>query len=227
MTIGHNTNRASDHYGTRRSFDNRQSTICIRSAFTLVEMLLALALTTVVITLSGRITVQTLETQAFLERDGQASRRTSLVFDQLASDLGRLLPGLPGEFTPLTVFGTPQQVLQLSALASTPEEKGDLHDALQPATVRYRLAEKSDSDQGWSLTREVIDRTEPGAVPTREAIAEQLAEFKIEVFSRGAWVTDFAPTESNVPTLTAVRVSLRWTDQSEAQTRTYLVSDAR
>jgi type II secretory pathway component PulJ len=209
------------------AFSFRDCPLAIRSAFTLVEMLLVLALTTVVITLTGRITVQTLETQAYLERDVQSSQRTNMVFDRLISDLSRLLPGLPGEVTPLTVFGTPQQVLQLSALASSFEENAGLHDALRPATVRYRLAEKSDSDGSWSLTREVVHRTASGAVPARETIGEQLAELKIEVFTRGAWVTGFAPTESNVPTPSAVRVSLRWADQADAQTRTFLVFDAR
>lgn len=195
-------------------------------AFTLVEMLLALALTTVLITVTGRIAVQTLESQASFERLRQSSRRANLVFEQLATDVGRLLAGLPGETTPLTLFGTPRQVLQLSDLASTAEESGDLHSALRPATVRYRLSERTDAEGGWRLTREVVDRTALGAVTMRETIAEQVAEFKVEVFSSGAWVTGFAPKESNAPTPAAVRVSVRWNGETESQTRTFLVSDA-
>jgi len=190
-------------------------------------MLLALALTAVLITVTGRIAVQTLESQASFERMGNTARRADLVFDQFAADLQRLLPGLPGETSPLRLFGTPRQVLEFSALASTEKESESLHTAFRPATVRYRLAENSDFSGARSLTREVRDRTELGAVASRETIAEHLEEFKVEVFSRGQWVTGFAPNDPSLPIPTAVRVALHWTDDSQPQTRTFLVADDR
>lgn len=212
---------------TGSSFSIRNSPFAIRRAFTLVEMLLALALTAVLFTLTGRVVVQTLQAQTFLEQDGSRSRRVDLVFDRLSTDLERWLPGLPGETAPLTVFGTPQQVLQFSTLAASAEEPGSLHVALRPATVRYRLSENSNADGSSSLVREVVDRTNAAALPLRETLAEQLVEFKVEVFSRGAWVNGFAPTESNTPPPSAVRVSLRWVDAPQPQSRIFRVPDVR
>jgi len=190
-------------------------------------MLLALALTALLVTVTGRIAVQTLESQRTLELRARESMRKDLVFDPLAADFRNLLSGLPGDVTPVTVFGTPHPVLQISTLSAVSEEADRLHTVRRPATVRYRLAEKATEENHWRLVREVVDRTSLGSPPTRESIAERLVEFKAEVLSRGKWVNGFAPTESREKAPEAVRVSLRWSDGDTAASRTFLVADAR
>jgi type II secretory pathway component PulJ len=198
-----------------------------RRSFTLVEMLLALALTALVVTVTGRIAVQTLTDQTEVERQARERDREAIVLGQLEEDFGGLLVGLPGETAPVAVFGMPRPVLQLSTLAAIPNPGAALHGVRRPAIVRYRLVENHDDPQELNLVRELIDRTSTSATPLRETIAARVADFQVEVLNKGQWVSGYPPADARLADAQAVRVSWRWLNKPQSTVRTFAVQHAR
>ncbi len=208
-------------------------------SFTLVEVLVALALTTLVVSLTGRIAVQTLTTRKAVTRIAARLERDAVVLDRLAQDLSNLLPGLPDDKSPLLLLGDRLPVLQLSALTTMPGHDDSLHLTRYPATVRYRLTGRRGEPGGLTLVRETIDRTDRAAIPRRETIATGVKELSMEILTDGdsyskyppasgqASASGYAPARGHTLDPWAVRVTLRWIDSERSWTRTLPVPHAR
>ncbi len=192
-----------------------------QAAFTLIEVLLALALTTVVLTVTGQIAVQSLRSRRQAAMAIDRIEREALLFGVLAEDFANIIHTPPGDRAPLMVFGHQRQVLQLSALSSIATLNGDLHLIIRPATVRYRLVRHG--DEMFDLIREVIDSTTPAAKAARETLASNVAGFDVEVLCDGMWGRSFPLSGDSVAAATAVRVSCRWGDKAQTTTRMFLV----
>lgn len=199
--------------------------VCV-SAFTLIEILLALSLTTLVIAVTGQIAVQSILTRDEARRIVNSLERDAHLFHQLSNDFANLLHGLPGDEKAVMVFGSQRQVLQLSALSPMPDREGALHVIRRPATIRYRLDGRQCETTGCDLVREVLDRTRAGARAVRETIATKVAGLKIEVLLEDTWVEKFPPSNGQSGSPLAVRVSCRWLEM-EASTWTLTIPSDR
>ncbi len=192
-----------------------------QSAFTLIEVLLALALTTVVLTVTGQIAVQSLKSRRQAAMAIDRIEREALLFGILAEDFANIIHTPPGDRASLMVFGHQRQVLQLIALSSIATLNGDLHLIIRPARVRYRLVRHG--DEKFNLIREVIDSTTPAAPTVRETLASNVADFDVQVLCDGMWERSFPFSGDSVEAATAVRVSCRWGDKAQTTTRMFLV----
>ncbi len=193
-----------------------------RPSFTLVELLAALALTALVVAITGRIALQGVNTRKAVTDLISRLEGEAVVFESLREDFATLLTGLPGDQTPVRVFGAPRQVLQLSTLAAITQGNATLHLVRRPATVRYRLAGEG-SEKGLDLVREVIDRTDAGARPVSETIGRHLASFALEVLAKNKWTTGQPAKDDRPEDVQAVRVTLGLSG-GDPVTRTFVVS---
>lgn len=198
-----------------------------RTSFTLIEVLLALSLATLLVTVTGRIAIQSVMTRQEVMRAVARLEREAALFERLNDDFANMLFGLPGDKTPLMVFGRPRQVLQFSVLSVIPTSEGSLHVIRRPSTVRYRLAGDRQEGSGLDLVREIIDRTGRSAKPVRETVARSVAGFKIEVLCDGKWERKYPPAGQRAAKARAVRVSCRWVGSKQPSTRTFGVEHGR
>jgi len=200
-------------------------------AFTLVEVLVALALTALVAGLTGQIATTTLLNRALVGKRLRLIRRDTYVFDRLSEDVDQIV-SIQGDPV-VTVFGSPHPVLQFAALAEDATTSGELHSARVPQTVRYRLVRERVGD-AYTLIRETIDRTSIGASPLRETLGTDLLDFGVEMFVDDSWTRIPPAGGDRVATgghraggATAIRVSCRWAGDDEPVVRTMAVPDVR
>ena len=105
------------------------------TAFTLVEVLVALTLTAVVLTLTARIAVQTVDAERRLQASQTEQMRTTFPFDALAADLDARIPDRQDVTICLDANHRPR--LEMTCLVA--EHGRDLHTSRVPAAVIYRL----------------------------------------------------------------------------------------
>lgn len=190
---------------------SRRSDPC---AFTLVEVLAALALTGVVCALTGRIAVHLLHVRVEAGRIVHNLEREATIWDCIENDLGNLLQGVSGAEYPLRLYGAPEQTVELVTLAPS-STTGSLHLARYPATVRYRLVR--DAEQRFDLVRQVADRTGPGQY--RDTIASELSDFQVQVLIKDQW-TEAYPGTNKALVARAIRFTCSSPDGSTT-TRTF------
>lgn len=191
-------------------------------AFTLVELLVALALTALLAVVSGRIAAATLHIRDTVIRGVDHAERDARIVDRLADDVANLLI-LDSQPT-VSLFGTPRPVLQLSVLTAASTAGSTLHVPRVPAAVHYRWVRDRESERVGDIVREVRNRTHPGAPPLRETLATQVAELKFEVWRQREWVTQYPSTKNDAPAR-AVRVAVTWADTKRSVSHTFLLSD--
>ncbi|MCP4589435.1 MAG: prepilin-type N-terminal cleavage/methylation domain-containing protein [bacterium] len=188
-----------------------------RSGFTLVEVLLALTLTSVVLTLVGRIAVQTVEIHAQAEDYLRLQARQDILFESIAADLrarpsgGRVTVRLDANHRPL---------LQWTTLVA--ESGGSLHLARIPATVVYRLVR--DGADRLRMVREVRSLLRRTAPKTTLTVGRDLTEVEVERFDGETWsavIARAASRKKKRPPL-ALRLSCKWAEHDDAEIRTYL-----
>ncbi len=189
-----------------------------RRSFTLVELLLALALSSVVAALTGSIAVHMTRVRDKVEETLGVLERKAQLLDGVALDLRRLLPDADS----VRVSPDPHGLLELNALAAS-HAVDALHLPLHPATIRYRLHEQSTT---FDLVREVVDRTAPDAKPRRETVATNLASCRVTVRVRDEWIEAFPHSSRSRLAPTALRVNLTWADGPTAE-RTFLLHHDR
>jgi hypothetical protein len=182
-----------------------------------VEVLAALALAAFLASVSGQMAIRGLEARDSAVRSVHELQHRAIVFETLAADFAAILPA--AEDGPVTVFGTPQQVLQLQALVPVDQEPA-LHVARRPATVHYRLLRSGDSG-GTDLVREMIDQTTVSAGTIRETLAREVADFSVSVLVKDQWVSQWA-ADDGAADVRAVRVSVNWDDR-RSESRTFLL----
>ena len=192
--------------------------------FTLVEVLAALALTSLLLALAGNIAVSAWSGKAAVERSLARIERDAYLEEMLFRDIQSVVGGL-SENPPLrldTAGGMPQ--LELDVLTTT-QESTSLHVAKYPATVTYKLERKRDPGTS-TLLRTVTDRTVANAKPARRQLADDLAELQIALLVKGQWVHEYPSAAGSRDSVKAIRVSWRWVDSSATEVRTWLVPDA-
>lgn len=212
----------ADRHGVRSRPARALGAVPHASAFTLIEVLLALALTTMLVTLTGRITMNSMAARQAAGRIVAELDRETVVFDRLDDDFANILDALPGENSPIKLLGSPRPVLQLSTLSPVGSAVGALHLPRRPARVRYRLKDNRGTDAS-DLVRETIDLTVPGAKPVPETIAVNVASFAVVALHDGEWLRTYLSNRRDSSQATAVRVSLRWLDSKRAYTQTFTV----
>jgi type II secretion system protein J len=190
--------------------------IAQRRAFTLVELLVALALAALLVVGTGRVTISAMQTQKAVEEKIQERARGAQVLDALARDWSRRTAALPGEESSLRLVESASSTLEFACLA--PVASDELHVALLPGTVRYRVASE---EREAVLVREVIGATAPGHPMRRERLAKEVAEFNAEVWVDGRWVKSFPVAKNRQTNPRMLRVTLRFEGQSKALRRSF------
>ncbi|MEK6674126.1 MAG: prepilin-type N-terminal cleavage/methylation domain-containing protein [Planctomycetota bacterium] len=200
----------------------RSQPSCARS-FTLVEVLVALALTALLLSIVGPIATGALRSRNAASDIAARIHRESAVIDSLENDLRRLLDGLSEHGSSVRVFGFPQQTLELDVLGVVHEKADALHEALYPSTVRYRLMRTTDSEN--NLVRESHDHTNASAKTQRETLASHITLFEVEVFDGRSWLRSFPdPRKSSTKGVQALRIRMAWRNSPEPITHTLGVS---
>lgn len=185
----------------------------VHSAFTLVEVLVALTLAALVVTIAGQVAVQTMRLSSQATRLMDGLDRDALIFDALRADFDAITAPI-GEDGPLVVFGQPQQTLQVNVLSSLPSMSAGLHLPRYPCTVRYRLVRPPGRTDEYHLVRETLDRTLLSATPVPETLATNLAGFAVEVLAAGKWQRTYPVAGQPDAQPKLIRVTWTWNDGS-------------
>ena len=177
-------------------------------------MLVALALAGLVVTITGRIAVQSLQTQTFVSRQVRDAQRVAQLDAVLSDDIAHRLTDADDP-PPVVVTGGSQVVWESFVLAANLDvDEAALHIARRPSFVRYRLVSADSPANTSNLIREVTDRTNPGAVVRRETIATHLTLFEVQWLLRGAWEASTSADSESLRQAEAVRFQCRWEDKS-------------
>jgi len=188
-------------------------------AFTLVEVLVALTLTGLVLTLAGRIAVQTITVQNTVEDALHRRARQDFVFDRLAVDLrarsadADLVLRLDANHRPLVEWG---------ALVSSPGSA--LHTERTPATVRYRLMRVA--DDRLTMVRELRTALQRAPAPVTTTVARNLAQVRVSIFDGRAWSPLTAASRKRKTRPQAFELACRWAADDKWVRRTYLCASA-
>ncbi len=194
-------------------------------SFTLIEVLVALTLTTLLFSVAGQVAINALKTRATVRESIAVLEREAVVFEQIATDLANLLRGFPGKKTPIRVFGYPKQVLEIDTLAPVFGLEESLHLVRVPATVRYRLLRHDLDADGFDLVREVIGRTSTAKGLVRETLAAGMTSLGVQVHYDNQWINTYPPADKPQRDPAALRISFRWLETTQTATRTFLVRD--
>lgn len=190
-------------------------------SFTLIEVLLALALAALVSGLAGGILVGSAQTGLVAERKSHEIERAALLFDRLARDFEALLPTPFADEPAVELFGHQHPVLQLRALATVSASPEALHTPRLPCLVRYR---RDHGRGGLILIRERLDATRPGSPAGRETIATGLEDVHFELLVGSEWKNRYAGQVSSARECPrAVRIVCRWAGQDRPHERAFVL----
>lgn len=177
--------------------------------FTLIEVLLALVLSGVVISLSGQVAVQTLQIDRSVERQIVSRIRTHHVADVIAADLAAAfddavrLDSVQLEVDP---NGRPRILIKCLAARATDTP----YLTRLPAQVTYRLVRMD--NQRLRLERTVAFLTEESAAALETTVARDLAVFTVLVWQDQRWQLLDANLVPQLRTIEAFRVELAMND---------------
>lgn len=192
-------------------------------AFTLVEVMLALLLTSSVVVLAGTVTVQVAQTGKAARQTLDREWRRAQLARRFAEDVEQRITWLPEEPVSLRI-NNEGALLEVISLVHRPEP--DAVTSRQfPARIRYSLGEVSGVEGRYLLIRSTSDLTIPGHKDSH-VVAEGLSSAKIEVYFDGEW-TSTTESDSNLKgkEIEAVRLVCVWTDDGRLQawSRTVLI----
>ncbi len=196
-----------------------------RTAFTLLELLLALALAATVLAATSQTLIGTMNVQRAVTDTVGQQVASDLVLDSLAADLDRRLPGVKDAVS-IGLDTHHRPTIEVRCLAAEPGDA--LHTALVPARVQYRLVRMADDDQRLRLVRTVgwlIDHAEgPGVTTT---VCPDLADLQVELYLAGEWLPLTAEVLNSPNRPTAFRVHVHQPGQADPLTRTFLLEPGR
>ena len=154
-----------------------------RSAFTLIELLLALSLAGTVLTLATRIATRSLRTRQVVADGLDAQAQDDFVVDSMAADLAARLPG---QSFSVLLDANRRPLIQIRCLAAEPG--GDLHTSRLPADVQYRLVRMPGDSLRLRLERVVhwLAKRNGGQI-TRTTVGRDLAEFEVTLHDGQGW----------------------------------------
>lgn len=177
--------------------------------FTLVELLIALAIFALLSAFAYRGLDSMLKSREALERDSRKWRDVTLFMGRLERDVGAVLPrrSLSASGTPLAAMSsdldlaTVREGLALTR-AGSPLQEGAL---AAPRRVAYRLREGRIERLAWA-SADAAPREEPAAVTVLDDVA--VLQFRF-MDPRGEWRTGWGLPGSADPLPAAVEVTFR------------------
>lgn len=179
------------------------------SAFTLVEVMMALMLGSVVVAVCATITVQTAQLQSGV--DARIARRwqRQRVGDQFAADVKSVLRGLPSDTNPIVINENDTQILRVFALADIPSVNL-LGSSRTPAEITYRVSAASHETAAKRLIRRVRDLADPQGATYEYVLAEGLEDVRIEQFDNDSWRSKVERREGVPLDPVALRLICTW-----------------
>lgn len=183
---------------------------CKGRAFTLVEVLLALTLTAVVMTLVGRIAVQSLNLTKTIEQQRDEHHRRAYWRDRMDRDLASAIDLSRSVTANLDAHGRPRiRIMALAADSETVEVASDL-----PTEVEYRVLRTEDH---LRLVRESRSLLRSQAVVASETLACGMQSIDVEMWIEGTWLPVTNNPGKRQPKPEAIRITVQWPDQSLQQ----------
>ncbi len=195
--------------------------------FTLIEVLLALVLSGVVISLSGQVAVQTLRIDRSVERQIVSRIRTHHVADAIAADLAAAfddavrLDAVRLDAVRLEVDPNGRPRILINCLAARPTDTPYL--TRLPAQVTYRLVRMD--NQRLRLERTVAFLAGDSASAVESTVARDLAVFTVLVWQDQRWQLLDANLVPKLRTIEAFRVELTM-NESQPYAWTFPVGQA-
>jgi type II secretion system protein J len=194
-----------------------------RRGFTLLEVLVAVALTATVLVISYGVLMDALDTHESAQRAAQAANRQTACFDLLAVDLGGAVLAPPGndqidnatwlvevrsgDFKALE-FPTARSLMSFS----DPAELGLVR-------VRYELSGDAAGSEGRTLVRTVFSE---GSIQPSRTVCGGIEKIEVQVLTGGVWrpLASAAMWQSGPA---ALRLVVRWAGRAQPASRTFLL----
>lgn len=188
-----------------------------RRGFTLIEVLIALSLAGLVVSVAGRVAVQALRTEKRIHELVASHVKTGRVFESIAADMAGRLEGS----VKLSLDANHRPMIEIDCLAPYPSQA--LHVPRLPSTVTYRLVRGHTGNRSLRIKRVVKNLTRPGGQLAETTIARDITEFGVTVFQRGRWEPLSAKLAARLRTPEAFRVTYRLAGVDKAVSRTFLI----
>ncbi len=179
------------------------------SAFTLIEVILALALAGVVITLAGQSAVHSLRTERRVQNDIFQRAGSRHVLDGIRSVWAQRLDA------PIRVGLDPNLRQTVGWTALLPVDSENVWRRRLPCSVTFRL--RRDQDGTFTLIKSIADLTRANTHAREQVVASGIRDFAVEAYDGRRWLK---PEEvSDETEVAAVRLTLQMSnDQSESMT---------
>ena len=181
--------------------------MCRRKGFTLVELLVALAIFAILSAFAYRGLTAMLDRREALERESRKWRDLSVFVGRLERDLSAVLDrvAVGASGTELSPVSSALETAQREGLALT-RSGAPLHEntLAAPQRIAYRLLEDRVERLAWSSV-DAPPRAEPVAVPVLAGVAGLAFRF---LDTRGEWRTSWGLPGSNERLPAAVEVTL-------------------
>ncbi len=180
----------------------------VLSGFTLMEVLVALTLTAVVLSVGVQMVTSGLHSENHAAAIIATMDREGLLADVLRDDLTNLL--VLGEQPCLTLAaGVPPQLeLYTRAVVETADASGATD---RPARVVYRLS-RATLDSPGRLVRQIVDLTRSEAPPAEETVVDDVLSWQLDVWNEGKWTR--TPDKRSTPKL--IRIDVQRADGAKA-----------
>lgn len=204
---------------------NRESKTAHRVAFTLVELLVSLALAAFIVAITGQLAVQAVITRERVSDDVARERRRQTVWRTLSQDMNSILPEAATDGTVMNVFGAPNQVLELHVLSVVPSPNDGLHAVRLPATARYRLVQDPIDSKKQSLVREATDLTQSSSPASWQTVSHGIRSFEVQVLANNIWTDRVKRNDDGDANIEAVRLAIKWEGDERPQVRTYVLKE--
>lgn len=172
----------------------------VLSGFTLLEVLVALTLTAVVLSVGAQMVISGLRSETHAAAIIATMDREGLLTDVLRDDLTNLLVLDEQPCLTLTAGVPPQLELYTRAVVET-AEASETRD--QPARVVYRLS-RTNMDSPGRLVRQIVDLTRPEVPPVEETVVDGVLSWQVDVWHEGKWMR--TPVRRSTPKLIRIDV---------------------
>ncbi|MBN1510670.1 MAG: prepilin-type N-terminal cleavage/methylation domain-containing protein [Phycisphaerae bacterium] len=188
-------------------------------AFTLVEVLVALVLTSLLLTVVGQVAVQMAVAEDSIRTAAQTRARIEYPLQTLERDWAGMLPG---ESPVIDLDAHHRSRLQLVARVAEPTD--DLYTPQVPARITYRLVQSHEPDGGLQWLREVEPLVHAASRGSTR-VATQVSRVDCELFDGRGWQPLSARTLSLATRCQAVRMTCVWMPITPLSptTRTFVV----
>ena len=193
-------------------------------AFTLVEVLLALALTGTTLALAARIALNVLKARQAVTGTLDRQRRLDHVADCIAADLDGQLTDIDDSVV-IRLDANHRPLIEIVGLAAEPGHS--LHTSRLPATVTYRLVRAPHEDLRLKLEREVQPLAGRSSVPWSTTVCNDLAGFEVELHDGQQWLPLTARTLKQVPEPRGFRIAYHRAEDDTELTRTFVLGSVK